>query len=465
MSDFSLGGEFPRPDHGDWLDLVNKTLKGADFDETLISRTCDGLAIDPLYHEGEQRPHDIGVPGNVPFRRGPGQTSIHLCQSFSHPDIHQTNKEILEDLAGGVTAIRLKIDDGVSGGIVINNLSDLEQVLEGVFVEMLPVEIDAGARANEFAALLTIFWQKQQTMEKAQGAFLIDPIGHFAAHGEFSDGIETALKHGALNAKDTSMLTPRVSALCADMRKYNLNGASEAQEIAIAAATGVAYLRAMEQQGLALDIAVRQISFLFNVDSDVFLNIAKLRAFRQIWSQVTLASGIKAQCAHIKLETAQRMMAARDPWVNMLRVTVACFAANVAGAQSVTIAPYTQALGLPDGFGRRIARNTHIILQEEAHLAHVMDPAGGSWFIENLTDRMIEKAWGLFQEIEAEGGIVAALKSNMVQSKIAEVEAVRQNNIETGKDVRVGVNRFENPDEQPVAIMNPSIPSVEGKNE
>lgn len=459
MSDFSLGSEFPRPDHKDWVGLVEKTLKGAEFDERLISNTYDGLRVEPLYY-GQPDTEELG---EAPYRRGAQDNSIQLCQSFANPDIAQTNKEILEDLAGGVTAIRLKIDDGVSGGIIIKDLSDLEQVLDGIFVEMLPVEIDAGARANEFAALLTIFWQKQQVMEAVQGAFLIDPIGLFAANSEITGGIETALGHAALNAKDTSMLTPRVSALCADMRKYHLNGASEAQEIAIATATGVAYLRAMEQQGLALDIAVGQISFLLNVDADVFLNIAKLRAFRELWSQVTTASGIKPYLAHIKLETAQRMMAAQDPWVNMLRVTTACFAANVAGAQSVTIAPYTQALGLPDGFGRRIARNTHIVLNEEAHLSYVSDPAGGSWFIENLTDQLIEKAWTLFQEIEAEGGIVAALKSNMIQTKIAEVKTARQSNIDSGKEVLVGVNKFVNPDEQPVSVFNPFIIPTEGE--
>jgi len=454
MSDFSLGSEFPGPDHEDWLKLVAKTLKGADFDETLISHTYDGLAIEPLYYNRGDRPQDVAMPGQAPFRRGAVNSPLHLCQSFAHPDIGQTNKEILDDLAGGVTAIRLKIDDGVSSGIAVNTLSDLDRVLEGVFLDMVPVEVDAGARATEIAGLLTSLWQKRQITTKAQGGFLIDPIGLMARRGE----TDASLEHAIQTAQKTASRTPEVTALCVDMRSYNLAGASEVQEIAIAAATGVAYLRAMELAGMELVPAARQISFLLNVDSDVFLNIAKVRAFREVWSQITAASGIKAHCAQIKLETARRMMAARDPWVNMLRVTTACFAANVAGASSVTISPYTQALGLPDGFGRRIARNTHIVLQEEAHLAHVNDPAGGSWFIENLTDQMINKAWGLFQEIEAEGGIIAALKSNMVQSKIAAVEAARQDNIASGKEILVGVNRFENNDEQPVPVLSTEGP-------
>jgi methylmalonyl-CoA mutase len=457
MSDFSLGNEFSKPTHDHWLDLVAKTLKGADFDETLISHTYDGLTIEPLYHEGEHRPQDIGLPGQAPFRRGMDQTTIHLCQSFAHPDIEQTNREILDDLAGGVTAIRLKIDDGVSGGIAVNDLSDMERVLADVFLDMISIEVDAGVRGPEIAGLLSTLWQDKKITAKARGSFLLDPIGLMARRNQGEASLESAVHI----AQKTSARTPGVATLCVDMRA----GASEAQEIAIAAATGVAYLRAMEHAGMGLEIAARQICFLLNVDTDVFLNIAKVRAFRQIWSQITAASGIDAQCATIKLETARHMMAANDPWVNMLRVTAACFAATVAGASSITIAPYTEALGLPDGFGRRIARNTHIILKEEAHLANVEDPAGGSWFIENMTDQLIDKAWGLFQEIEAEGGIVAALKSNMVRSKIAAVEALRQNNIETGKDVLVGVNRFVNTDEKPVPVLDPTALSTGGKNE
>ncbi len=461
MSEFSLGSEFSKPDFDDWLGLVDKTLKGADFNETLVSHTYDGLSIEPLYHDEKHHPQDTGLPGSPPFRRGTDTTSIHLCQSFSHPDIKQTNREVLDDLAGGVTAIRLQIDDGVSSGIAVNDLSDLDHVLAGVFLDMIPVELDAGARGTEMAEMLSTLWQDQHITDKARGCFLLDPIGLMARRAE----VDAPLEHAIQMAQKTAIRTPGVTALCVDMRSYNLAGASEAQEIAIAAATGVAYLRALEQADMDLESAARQISFLLNVDSDVFLNIAKLRAFREVWSQITGASGVKPHCAQIKLETARRMMAAPDPWVNMLRVTTACFAATVAGASSVTISPYTQALGLPDGFGRRIARNTHIILQEEAHLAHVNDAAGGSWFIENITDQLIDKAWSLFQKIEAEGGIVAALKSNMVQAKIAEVEAVRQNNIETGKQVLVGVNKFINPDEQPVPVVDPAALSTGGENE
>lgn len=453
MSDLSLGNEFPAPGHDDWLNLVEKTLKGADFEKRLVSHTYDGVRIEPLYHDSEHHHAQAEMPGEAPYRRGAQDAPTLLCQSFAHPDILQTNKEILEDLAGGVNAIRLKIDDGISGGIIIKNLSDLEQVLDGVFLDMLPIELDAGARAGEMADLLSTVWQNRQITHTAHGAFLIDPIGLLAARGTIDGGIDAALEHAIGTAQNTASLFPEVTTLCADMRSYHLAGASEAQEIAIAAATGVAYLRAIEKSNMNLTDATRQISFLLNVDTDVFLNIAKLRGFREIWSQITAACDIDAQPAHIKLETAQRMMAQRDAWVNMLRVTTACFAANVAGAQSVTIAPYTQALGLPDGFGRRIARNTHIVLQDEAHLDHVNDPAGGSWFIENLTDQLIEKAWTFFQEIEAEGGIVAALNSNMVQAKIANIGRTRQNNIRVRKETLVGVNEFPDIQENPVDFI------------
>lgn len=456
MSDLSLGNEFSTPDRDAWLGLVTKVLKGGDADKRLISHTYDGLRIEPLYDGNTHPVETTGSPGQAPFRRGINQASIHLCQSFSHPDIARTNAEILEDLAGGVTAIRLHIDDGVSGGIILKDLSDLKRVLDGVFIDIIPVEIDAGTRALEIAAMLSTLWQGQHITPTAQGAFLIDPIGLYAARGDIDGGVETAVIQSAQVAKETSSHSPQVIALCADLRNYHLAGASPAQETAIAAATGVAYLRSLEDSGMQLAAAASQISFLLNVDTDVFLNIAKLRSFREIWAQITAASGIDAQPATIKLETAKRMMAARDPWVNMLRVTTACFAANVAGAQSVTIAPYTQALGLPDGFGRRIARNTHIVLNEEARLAHVNDPAGGSWFIENLTDQLIETAWKLFQEIEAEGGIVAALKSGFVQSKIAATAKARHDNITVRKDVLVGVNEFPDVSETAVDFIKSS---------
>ncbi len=444
MSDFSLADEFPRPDHSDWLGLVEKTLKGADYERSLVSHNYDGLRIDPLFNAYEHPFQDVSQP--LTAKRGPP----HICQSFSHPDLEISNREIREDLNGGVTAIRLRISDGVSPGIVVKDLADLERVLDGVYLDVIPIELDAGNRSCEFAALLSALWRKRQLDTKAQGAFSIDPISLFAAQGNIENGLETSLRHAAQAAKETSNHFPQITALSADMRSYHLAGASEAQEIAIAAATGVAYLRVQEQLGMSLETAARQISFLLNSDTNVFLNIAKLRGFKVIWSQITAACGIDPHQADIKITTAQRMMSRRDPWVNMLRATAACFAANIAGAKSVTIAPYTDALGLPDAFGRRIARNIQIILQEEAHLAQVIDPAAGSWFVENLTGQMIEKSWAHFQEIEAEGGIISALKTNFLQKKIATVAATRAKNIASRKDALTGVSEFPNLNESPV---------------
>lgn len=446
MSKLSLGDEFPQPSHEDWLGLVEKTLKGADFDKRLVSHTEDGIRVEPLYFGDEIADSYAVQSGHAPFRRGApdAQNSIRLCQSFSHPNLKQTNAEILEDIANGVTAIRLKIDDGDTGGIALQTPADLERVLEGVYLDMIPVELDAGKRGVETAEFLLDLWKARGLQSSAQGAFLIDPV-----NTPNIEDIEAAMKRSALLAKDVAAQFPGVTSLCADMRRVHLNGASDAQEIAIAAATGLAYLRSLEQQKVALDVAAGQISFILNVDADVFAAIAKLRGFREIWARITGACGIAPQTATIKAETAKRMMVARDVHVNMLRTTTACFAACVAGAQSITIAPYTDALGLPDGFGRRIARNTQIVLSEESGLGRVADPAGGSWFIENLTDQLIEKAWGIFQQIETEGGIVAALEANFVQDMIATATEQRNKDVATRKHVLVGVNEFANLSEEP----------------
>ncbi len=173
----------------------------------------------------------------------------------------------------------------------------------------------------------------------------------------------------------------------------------------------LAYLRALEAEGAALDVARRMIFFRLSADADQFLTIAKFRALRKLWTRVEDACGLTPEPAFVSAETAWRMMARRDPHVNILRATIAAFAAALGGADAITVLPFTAALGLPDRFARRIARNTQLVLLEESHLAKVADPAAGSGALEDLTDQLCHAAWGLFRDIEAAGGIAAALAS------------------------------------------------------
>jgi methylmalonyl-CoA mutase len=237
---------------------------------------------------------------------------------------------------------------------------------------------------------------------------------------------------------------PKVTALLADGRPYHEAGASEAQELAAMLATLVAYLRACEAAGLAPSAALGKIALALATDADLFLSIAKLRAARSLLAQVAEACGAgeAAGAMHLTVSTSERMLAKRDPWVNMLRGTVACAGAVFGGADAISVLPFTWALGKPDRFALRIARNTHLVLMEESALGRVSDPAHGAWFIEQLTGDLAEKAWASFQTIEAMGGMARALAAGFIQDEIGKVASERADRLAHGALELTGVSAF-----------------------
>jgi methylmalonyl-CoA mutase len=240
----------------------------------------------------------------------------------------------------------------------------------------------------------------------------------------------------------------------ADGRAVHDAGGSEVQELAFALSLAVAYLRMLEDGGIGLDAARTAISFRLAADADQFLTMAKFRALRLLWARVEAACGLTPKPTFVAAETAWRMLTQRDPYVNMLRATMASFAAGLAGADAITVLPHTLALGLPDAFARRVARNTQLVLLEESNLAKVSDPAAGSGGIESLTQALCETAWALFQEIEKAGGVFAALEQNLIQRKVAATRAVREANIARRKEELTGATAFPNLKEAQVATID-----------
>jgi methylmalonyl-CoA mutase len=243
------------------------------------------------------------------------------------------------------------------------------------------------------------------------------------------------------------------SVLMADGRCYHEAGATEAQELAAVLATGVAYLRALQQHGIPLDTARRAIAFQLAVDADQFLGIAKLRALRCLWSRIEEACGLAPKPIRLHAESAWRMFTQRDPWVNILRVTMATFSAGIGGADVVTALPFSSALGLPDGFCRRVARNLQLILIEEAHLGRVADPVSGAGGFEALTDGLAGEAWRQFQAIEHAGGMLAVLRSGMLQSLVARAHDVRAAAVATRRLPITGTSTFPDINEQSVPTL------------
>lgn len=440
------------------MKLLEKVLAGAPFEKKLVSKTYDGLAIRPLYTRNDWAAENdpSGLPGGAPFVRGSSILGSALGgwdirQAHGHPDPATANKEILQDLENGVSSIVLRLDVEGKSGVAVQTLADLERTLDGVYLDLAPVVLK-GYPSLVFAAFLAQLVIKRGQAAKFAGNFGLDLISAFAARGRITSDLDTARGRTSDFAQYVARTFPNARTFRVLSSVYHSAGASEAQELGCALGAAVEYLRAMTDAGLDVDAAARQIAFTVTTDADMFMSISKIRALRKMWARVTEASGasVENRGAAVSAVTAPRMMSQRDPWVNILRATVACFAAGVAGAEAVTVLPFDSALGLPSDLARRIARNTQVVLQEESGLGKVIDPVGGAWMFETLTDELAEKAWGFFQEIERQGGMTKALMGGFITAKIAAVQAERAKNLARRKDALTGVSEFPNVHEAPV---------------
>ncbi|MCB1485041.1 MAG: methylmalonyl-CoA mutase small subunit [Hyphomicrobiaceae bacterium] len=444
-SNLNLASGFPQPGFDQWRALVEKALKGADFEKRLVSKTADGITIRPLYARKDALVSSQGsLPGAAPFTRGTRAVregygwdirTIHVEQ-----DPTAANAAILEDLDGGVNSIALHMG---GTGLPISKEA-LEKALAGVMLDVCPIALIAGENAFDAALALNAVWAANAIPDdRRSGSFGADPFGTLAIQGSLPEDLDTVMARAVALVK-TTMSMPNVTALSADGVAYHVAGASEAQELAAMLATFVAYLRACERAGIAPADAMPKISVALAADADEFSTIAKLRAARTIIWQMAQACGAGDAAAKVKLNvpTSYRMMTKRDPWTNILRTTIACAGAAIGGADAICVLPFTFALGKPDAFARRVARNIQIVCQEESHLGRVTDPSGGSWYVEQLTQDMARKAWELFQDIEARGGILPGLTTGYVQEMIEATAQARAKTIATGRQELTGVSAF-----------------------
>lgn len=474
MSDFPLAGTFPKTDDATWRALAEKALKGADFDATLVSKTYDDLTIKPLYTRSDEKAVDTaGVPGTAPFTRGFSATrdeppwQIRQLHAFADPA--EINAHILQDLEGGVTAIALQVAAPGQTGVAIQNASDLERTLDGVSLDLAGVWLEAGHGTASTAQMLQEVWQARgHKASDITGGFGFDPLGTLALTGGHPLSLEQALEELVTLASTARENFPKVTAIRADARPYHGGGGSEAQELACLCATVVAYLRAMEAGGISVSDGLKQIELSLAVDQDFFANIVKLRAARALISRIaeTSGAGDVAQSMPLHAMTSFRMFARDDSHVNILRTTIACAAAALGGANAITVLPYSLINGAPDAQAQRIARNIQIILQEESSLGAVIDPAGGSWYAEDYTQALANKAWSLFQEIEKQGGMAEALAKGFIQKMLAETAEQRAQDAAHGRLEITGVSTFPKlgepedapaPQESPNPLDDPAI--------
>ncbi|GAT64618.1 methylmalonyl-CoA mutase [Planomonospora sphaerica] len=487
--------DLPPPTRDEWRELALGVLRKSGVqasspEEALASTTYDGVTVAPLY-DAADLPGDPGLPGAAPYLRGArpvrGGWDVRQRHEAADPEA------VLADLENGVTSLWLALAP-----------EDLPRVLERVHLELISVVLEAGERTGEAAeALLAIAARRAADSGAAAGLtgnLGADPLGLRARTGSAArtgtgaaadarsgtadpaDPMGTAadvradaaMEEAVGLARRCAAEFPGLRALVVDATPYHDAGGGDAEELGCSLATGVAYLRALTGGGLGLEQAFGQLEFRYAATADQFLTIAKLRAARRLWARVAEACGagpepdpadpgrtLAAQLQHAV--TSSAMMTARDPWVNMLRTTLACFAAGVGGADAVTVQPFDARLGLPDAFSRRIARNTHALLVEEAHVARVTDPAGGSFYTERLTADLAERAWAWFQEIERAGGMARALESGLVADRLAATRERRAADIARRRFPITGVSEFPNLDERlPERAPRPAAPAGAG---
>lgn len=447
MTDMPLADLFPTPTEAEWRALVDKALRGGDFERRLVSRTADGLAIRPLYRRQDTGGIDWPLPGSAPLTRGATPAGARqgwdIRQRHAEPDPATANAGLIEDLAGGVTSITLGIEAPGTAGLPYHQ-ADIARALDGVRLDACPVHLDAGEYTPDAAGSLMAVWRAAGLApERMRGGFGYDPLSTLAATGSLYHPLPKALAIAA-DLVATALTMPGVSALAADGHRWHAAGASEAQELAAVLATLVAYLRAAEAKGIGPAAALPRIAVSLAADADQFLGVAKLRAARRLVWRLADACGAGDAASRVSVAavTAERMLARRDPWVNMLRTTMASAAAAMGGADAITVLPFTWALGRPDAFARRIARNTHLVLMEESGLGRVADPAGGSWYVERATAELAATAWQAFQAIEARGGLGAALASGWWQGEVLRVAEARAKAIATGRQELTGASAF-----------------------
>lgn len=437
-----LADGFPAKTAEDWRPLAEKALRGADFDTTLGRQTDDGIARGPAFFE---RPAGAGAvdtaPRDLHLPWGMRQTLLE-----STPD--KANSAALDDLMGGVSELELRLDPDGQFGLKANELDALDAALQGVDLSLAPIHLDCVAGQGHHAHLaLTLFARRRIDGETLTGGLGLSPIERAARQGIALD--DNCFPKAGEIVQLAAAAFPNLKIFRADGAFIHESGGTSCTELSVMAGAAVSYVRLMIKAGLSPDQAVSSLEARLAADVDIHLTIAKLRAARRILNRIAEAFGAEARIA-IQAVSSGRMMSAKDPWTNLIRVACAGFAAAAGGADAITLRPLTDAIGRPTAMGRRVARNLHILLAEESHIGKVTDPAAGSYLHENLADRLARDAWENLQDFEREGGVAKWFASGDLQADIEMERRAKITSIAQGDEIILGVTKYPDPDPKAV---------------
>jgi methylmalonyl-CoA mutase len=470
-----LFSEFSRVTYKQWRDAAEQALKGASFEKKLITKTYEGIDLQPIYWQEdiEDLSQAVSLPGEAPYVRHrdtlgyllePWRVSQELADASpallnqaARNDLErgQTELNVLLDQAGqaGLDADAAKMEQVGRGGVSISSGEDIAKMLEGVAIDKIPIYIQAGAMALPVLALLvSVTNDRKVPLGKLSGCVGMDPLAVLAGEGTLPCSLQNAYNTMSALTLWAKKNAAGLQTIVVQGHPYHNGGGSAIQELAYAMATAVEYLSEMISRGLSIDEVAPRIRFSFSVGSKFFMEIAKLRAARMLWTEIIQAFGGKeeAQKMYLHVCTSAWTKTVYDPYVNMLRTTTEAFSGIMGGANSIHVGAFDQVIRPADEFSRRVARNIQIILEKESKLGIPIDQPGGSLYIEKLTDAVAKKAWSIFQEVEAKGGMSRALEEGLPQTQVAKVAAERKTNIGNRRDIFVGTNMYPNLGEKPL---------------
>jgi methylmalonyl-CoA mutase len=457
--------EFPITSYEQWKDEAIKSLKGGDFEKKLFTKTIEDIILKPIYNENDLKNnplYNFQYPGIAPYNRGENPLGYKanpwlIAQAIPYPDIKQFNTALQNDLANGQNAINIKVR-GISNhhrqikyGIELNNIDDFANAFENIDLTKYPIYFSTDDFFYDFSKLFQDFLKKSKIdISKLEGNLGADIFGKLLSTGNLALSLNNYYKQIAelINQYDNS-----------NFGVININGgiflnagANTVQELAYSFTEAIEYIKTLQLLDLDVDKIAPKIRFSFGIGSNFFMEIAKLRAARIIWTKIIREFGgnEQSQKMFIHSQTSLRNKTKFNPWSNIMRNSTECLAAILGNSNSIEVGYFDFAYGYPSELSRRLARNTQLIYLNESHLLDTIDPAAGSYYLEELTNEICIKTWQKIQEIEANGGFFENIKSGNIQTEIQQTSDIQIKDYHTRKLVLVGTNKYP--------LLNEKIP-------
>ncbi|GAB4173754.1 MAG: methylmalonyl-CoA mutase family protein [Terrimicrobiaceae bacterium] len=460
MSELDLS-EFPAASVDDWRKAAEESLKGAPIEKKLFTKTHEGLTLRPIYTSEDVAALAEAWPGLPPFTRGtrPAPHPPLVAQEVPLGMPKAFNEAVLSDLMRGQDALAIHLDVASRCGLDPSEADTSEVAMCGLSLACLD-DAQKAFDKIEPSAITTLLWAGATPLPMLglltahsagwQGGVLGDPLGEYACHGSLPLAWDDAFEEIAASIRWSRTHGERLRTVGVSASIWAEAGGTAVEELAFGLATAVEYLRELDSRGISAADSAGQFVFTYSLGSHVFMQIAKLRAARTLWSKVLTACGAGDIPAFVHGRGSIFNKSRLDPYTNMLRATAEAFSGVIGGVDSLHVAAFDETVRVPGEFSRRIARNVHTILSEECEFAAVADAAGGSWFVESLTTELAGKAWELFQEVEAKGGMKAALIEGFPQEVVVKAAEARRGAAACRRDGWIGVNLFPNPTEIPL---------------